>query len=306
MLARGIGPFAEPRPQRIEQRNRSGRVLFEDRPLIGVGPTLLVQDRRGHFELADVVHEPCPVQPIQVVLGQVEFFTDHQRVGADPFGVTTSHAIVRVQRSRQGHQPFRRLLEVGLVELTGFQRALQLAQRVRPHRNLESRRCVIGKHQRQPEQGHQRQRPAQHPFGRHQDHRRRQRQTNPPANDAVPGFGAGHDAACDCDETDRHCDRRQHDDQLQQTPQHWPFRPLTAIRPRILDTGRPGVRARWRDQIHRDQSALRQPELNDPATQSPLEFVADTSRGSLAEARVLALPGRVSFAQGVTITPQSP
>ena len=96
-------------------------MLLQDRPFLVIRAARLVEDRGWDLEFADVMHQPGPMQSVQVGFGQVQFFTDHQRVGANAFGVATGHPIVGVQRSRQCHQPFRRFLKVVVVELAGFQ-----------------------------------------------------------------------------------------------------------------------------------------------------------------------------------------
>ena len=65
----------------------------------------LVQDRRVDAQLADVVHQPGPSQPIELDAGEPHLLADHLRVGAHTFRVTAGEPVVVAQRADQFEQP---------------------------------------------------------------------------------------------------------------------------------------------------------------------------------------------------------
>ena len=55
----------------------------------------MFQDATRDPELADVVQERCPAEPVAVLVAQIELAGQHVGVGADPFRVAAGLAIVR-------------------------------------------------------------------------------------------------------------------------------------------------------------------------------------------------------------------
>ena len=102
VLDDGVGPRSEPVGQwRGEPGSFQGMSLQES-PFCGVGLARLVQDGRGHGELADVVEQGRPPEPVLVGLGQLEFVGDHVGEDADSFGVAPGQSVVPVERGSQG------------------------------------------------------------------------------------------------------------------------------------------------------------------------------------------------------------
>src|SRR5579863_3696771 len=60
-------------------------------------------------ELADVVEERRPAQPVPIEAREVQLVGDHVGVGPDTLSVTTRQAIVRAEAGRQGDDAFGRL-----------------------------------------------------------------------------------------------------------------------------------------------------------------------------------------------------
>jgi hypothetical protein len=63
---------------------------------------LLVQGVGVDGQLADVMEQGRPAQPVPVGQGEVELVGDHVRKGPDPFGVPTRFPVVTAERGRQG------------------------------------------------------------------------------------------------------------------------------------------------------------------------------------------------------------
>jgi hypothetical protein len=57
-------------------------VTLHDRPLLGVGLALLVEDLRWDFDLADVVNQRGPLKCRPLVGGEIELFSDQVGVEA--------------------------------------------------------------------------------------------------------------------------------------------------------------------------------------------------------------------------------
>jgi hypothetical protein len=61
----------------------------------------LVEDLRVHGELADVVQESRPAEPVSIALGKPHLVGDHVGERPDPFGVPACLSIVAAQRGCQ-------------------------------------------------------------------------------------------------------------------------------------------------------------------------------------------------------------
>ena len=88
-------PPAEPWKEGFGDRGTRRGVRLQALPFEPVGLARLVQDATRDPELADVVQERCPAEPVAVLVAQIELAGQHVGVGADPFRVAAGLAIVR-------------------------------------------------------------------------------------------------------------------------------------------------------------------------------------------------------------------
>ena len=111
-------PWSEPVTQRSDHACSDLGMAPEDLPLLVIGAFVLVEDLVRDLELADVVEQPGPVQPIHLARVEADFVTDHLGVGAYPFRVPARDPVVRIQRGHQ-FQDSRCGLGWGLAHLPG-------------------------------------------------------------------------------------------------------------------------------------------------------------------------------------------
>jgi hypothetical protein len=110
VVADGVRPFAEPAPHGLHQLLTEERVTAKLLPLLVGRLARLVQDLGADLELADVVQQRRPVEPVEVVAGQPELPSEAVAVGAHPLGVTPRKAVVDVKCGDELQQQLRRLL----------------------------------------------------------------------------------------------------------------------------------------------------------------------------------------------------
>ena len=108
----------------------------------------LVQDLRADVELADVVEERGPVQPVELLSCQAQLLAEAVGVGADALGVPARDLVVDVERAGQLEQNLGRFLRArGLVRLAQLaQPLLEALHGSRAQRQLEPRRRLVREH----------------------------------------------------------------------------------------------------------------------------------------------------------------
>ena len=155
-------PFAQPRSERFEHLGTRGRVVLEQRPLV-VGELLdLVQHRRRHGDLADIVQEHTPCQTVPVGVRQAHLLGDQIGVGAHAFRMPSGQSIVPTQ---PGHEHDGVLGRLGRrspqpTALELLRTTAHLFDGPGTQRDAEARGRTVGEHQGGSEQGRQRQEPA--------------------------------------------------------------------------------------------------------------------------------------------------
>src|SRR5581483_6474562 len=92
-------PLSEPRRQGCDEAPAFERVIADLLPLLLRRPGGLVQYLGVDGELAHVVQERRPAEPVPVPGRQLQLVGDHVREGADPFGVPAGTPVVAAQRS---------------------------------------------------------------------------------------------------------------------------------------------------------------------------------------------------------------
>ena len=151
VLVDRVQPIAQPVRQRIHVRDAGGGVGLDERELLVGRPPWLVQDLARDVELAEVVEEGGPVEPVELLGGKLEFLGDHVGVGADSFAVPAGESVV----IGEGGEQFEQVLPVGafpvrLVEIGDA--LLHLAGGAGTKSGLEAVGRFVGEHQTQSQE----------------------------------------------------------------------------------------------------------------------------------------------------------
>ena len=205
VVADGVGPGAEPGADGDELA-ADERVLPERLPLLVGGLAGLVEDLGCDRELADVVEEGGPVEPVEVGLGELEPLADHHGVGADALGVAARDAVVAVERGGEDQEPLGRLLRG--ARLAGLARdrdaVLEPLEPAGAQGELEARGGLVGEDEREPQERGQRQQPPREPVDGPEDEAREGAEPDPPAREVPHRPGRRlHHTGDDADEHDR-------------------------------------------------------------------------------------------------------
>src|SRR5439155_9829787 len=88
VLRDGKRPVAQPLPQRQRDARPLLRVATDERPLLVIELPRLVEDLGVHADLAAVVQQRRPTQPVTFGDVEVELLSDELAEGANAFGVT--------------------------------------------------------------------------------------------------------------------------------------------------------------------------------------------------------------------------
>ena len=205
-------------------------------PLLRGRPPGLVERRRTHVELADVVGERAPGQAITFGLGETEFLGDQVRVGPDPLGVAAGGRIMLAQRLDEDEQVGRRV-----VVPRRFGSTLQLGRRAAAQGDAEAARRSVREHQRHLEEGDERKEGLGAPLGDEGGGDGDEQQAGPVARRAdrvdvdQPAIQPGHGERGD--------DRGEGDEDPQRPSQHRPRVPAVLALARLTGRG-PTVRER--------------------------------------------------------------
>ena len=156
-------PWTEPGGQRGNEAAPLQRMSADLLPFVLTELALFVEDVRVHGQLADVVEQRRPAQPVPVGLREVELVGDHVGEGPDPFGVAPRPAVVPAERGRQrqdllGHRRGHRGAGAGGTDL-GLGSALQVPGQARPPGHLQALGGPVGEehgHLQQCGQGQER------------------------------------------------------------------------------------------------------------------------------------------------------
>ena len=159
VLADAVPPGAEPVLQRLGEASAGRRVARKDRPLLGVGPALQVEDLGGHGDLAEVVEQRRPPELLQLLLVEADLGSDQLGVGADAFGVTASQTVVAAEGGDHRHDLRSHVLrldrQAALVDLT--QPLLEIAGARGTQRRAQALRRLVreceGEAQQEGERG---------------------------------------------------------------------------------------------------------------------------------------------------------
>ena len=218
VLNDGGGPLAQPfRQWRREERPFFG-VSFEELPLGFVRSPRIVEHRLGNGDLADIVKERRPSEPVPVLSRQVETVRDEISEDADPFGMSARQAVVFVEGSGQAENSLRRhrRLVVDPFGLCGANLAFECPCTARPASHGHAIRGTVGKHQGHSQQRRQRECPAGQAGCSEIDHPRRNDDQGPPGDLApsAPGLRNEVDESSgDCDgDDDREQENRNADE----------------------------------------------------------------------------------------------
>ncbi len=168
---------AQPGGQRCSELGAHLGVQLDDGELFVGQRARLVEDLRRHAQLADVVDERRPAQPIEFTPGEPHLLADHLGVCPHSLRVTAGDPVVAAQRCDEVEQVFGRgrgaLLTAAGVPLDPL---LELDVRgTVAQRHAISRRRLVGEHQGEVEQRRERQQPAHDDVHQTQDHRRSDR-----------------------------------------------------------------------------------------------------------------------------------
>ena len=216
-----VGPLAEPRAQRRGEAGAELGVAADELPLLVARPPGLVEDLGRHLELADVVQERGPVEPVDLVAAEARAPSRSSASTA-----RTRSEWPRVTRScalRAATKPSSRSADSIGVAVSAPSRArcealLEVVGRARAERRAEARRRLVGEHERELEQRRERQQPAGQPVDGDQHDRRGRAEPDPPGDRCPSSESPGRPdhAARDVDEADRRGDRREQHEGAQQ------------------------------------------------------------------------------------------
>ena len=169
MLGDGRTPLAQPRKQIGCGLGPGLRMATQNVPLALGRLACLVQDGGIDGQLADVVQQRRPAQPILIKASQPQLLAQQVGVDPHPFGVTAGSLVMVGQRCQQLHDGRRR---VRRSAVTAGRQPIKSLLRRRPPRHLEPRRRLIGEQHAQLQQHRQRHEPTAATLG-HQGSRHR-------------------------------------------------------------------------------------------------------------------------------------
>ena len=167
-----VAPLAQPRQQRSGDLRAVRRVRAQQGPLLVGGLARLVEDRRRHAQLADVVQDRGPAQQVAVTCGDVHRLGDEVGEHPHPFGVTAGRPVVRAQGGDQPEDLPRGDRWVGARFPDPGELLLDRAVANGVARDREARGCAVGEEHAQLEQRDQRQGAPGDPVD-HDERRRR-------------------------------------------------------------------------------------------------------------------------------------
>ena len=151
-----------------------------------------------HGQLADVVEQGRPPQPVTVGEGEVELVGDHVREGPDPFGVTTRFAVVTAKRGRQGKDLLGdRRGDRGAGAVAGHVRpgpALEVPGQARPPGHLQALGGPVGEEHGHLQQCGQGEKAPAQPVGAEEGEHRRGQHGLPPEPLVDQAMPVGDDA----------------------------------------------------------------------------------------------------------------
>ena len=178
VIADRAHPLTEPVAQWLHQGLAVKRVQSQALPLLGGRSTRLVEDLTAHLQLSDVVEQRSPVEPVEILIGELELHPEQPCVGAHALRMTPRDPVMDVERRCQGEQHLRRCLRGW--GLAAAELLLELADRSRAQREAESRRSFVREDERELEQRSERQQPAGERVEERDDDGRRKAHREPP------------------------------------------------------------------------------------------------------------------------------
>ncbi len=113
MLDDDFGIFAKPGRERRREPRADLRVHAQPAPFRGCRLRGLAKQASRHVELADVVDQGGPAQPVAVGFRQLHLLRDHVGEHAYPIGVPPGHPVVLRERSHQREDRHGRLGRLG-------------------------------------------------------------------------------------------------------------------------------------------------------------------------------------------------
>src|SRR6266516_5211913 len=158
VVADRFDPFAEPLAQRRDHLLSEQRMLPQLVPFLVGRLAGLVENLGPDLELPDVVQERRPVQMVEVIAMQAELPPEAVGVSTDALGVATRQGIVRVESGDELQQNFGRFL-CGRRLARPAQSLSEALDSACAQRDLEPRRRLVGKDERQAEQRAEREQP---------------------------------------------------------------------------------------------------------------------------------------------------
>jgi len=87
-------PTPEPSGKRCKPTRTSRGMLFELLPLSIGRPAWFIQNLRRNVELANVVKECRPAEPVAISIAEIHLLANEIAVRSDSFAMTTSQSIV--------------------------------------------------------------------------------------------------------------------------------------------------------------------------------------------------------------------
>jgi hypothetical protein len=187
VLLNSEAPWTEPGRQGGDEAPALQGMIADELPFLIRELPRLVEDVGVHGQLADVVQERRPAQPVPVGLGEAQLVGDHVGEGSHPFGVPARHPVVAAQRGGQsqdvfGHTHRHRPLA---AQPLCFRGTLEVSCKPRPPRHLHPLGGAVGKEHRHLQQRGQGQEPSAHSFEDDEADRRGGQRGAPPK--CLPG-----------------------------------------------------------------------------------------------------------------------
>ena len=108
VLGDGPGPRTEPLEQRTGDPSALRGMAPDHLPFVLVELPGLVQDPRGHRQLADVVEQRGPSEPVALLRRELHLLGQEVGEDANAFGVAAGAAVVGLERHGQCQDPFSR------------------------------------------------------------------------------------------------------------------------------------------------------------------------------------------------------
>ena len=189
VLNDGGGPFSQPLGQRHGEERPLLRVPLQEFPVGRIRFARIVEHGPRHGDLADVVKERRPSEPIPVLRRKIESVGNEIGEDTDPFRVPPRHAVVSIEGGGQGENSFSgdRGLVMDALRLGRANLAFERPGAARPTCDDHAARGPIRKHQRHLQEGGQWQRSPGQPARSEIDHPRCDDDQCPPGEHAHPG-----------------------------------------------------------------------------------------------------------------------